>query len=103
MKTRILSVVLSILLMIVSTGCANKKAVTTDINGTKVTHVYQPFGLFDSDKKNPNVRYEVSVGNVILGIIFIETIVVPVIVFGWYLWEPVGPKIQDPNLIGVVE
>lgn len=50
----------------------------------------QPYGVFDGETKEKGVRYKVSVGNVVLSAIFIETIFVPVILCGWYLWEPVG-------------
>jgi len=55
-------------------------------------YTFLQYGLFDDDKKNPNVEYKVVAGNVVWGIILVETIVAPIILFGWYMYEPVGPK-----------
>jgi len=43
------------------------------------------------DWQNPKFSYDVSTRNIILGIIFIETIVVPVVVVTGKLFCPVGP------------
>jgi hypothetical protein len=67
------------------TGCDNEKV----ING-KTVPVY---GLVNEDaKRDPNIKYEMSPGSVIVAIIFSETIFVPVYVLGWDLFQPVGPK-----------
>lgn len=50
----------------------------------------QPYGVFDGENKKEGVKYKASIGNIVLSIIFIETIFVPVVLCGWYLWEPVG-------------
>lgn len=61
---------------------------------------YPTYGLFNQDTAKSNkMCYEVSVGNVIWGIILIETIVAPVYFVGWSLWNPVGPK--GPNGCGI--
>ena len=86
-------------------ACSDSRAITTysERNGNIVSesHVYEPYGWIDfNEKKNPNVEYEIVVGNVIWAIIFSETLIVPVILTGWYLYEPVTPKIPN-NLKGV--
>ena len=54
---------------------------------------YQPYGLFNDDAvKDPKVQYEVSLGSVIVACIFSETLVVPVYIVGWDLYEPVRLK-----------
>ena len=54
---------------------------------------HSTYGLINADQeKDPNVKYKVIVGNVIWGIILVETIFVPVIMFGFALYEPVGAK-----------
>lgn len=59
--------------------------------GMNVNGKYEdPQGVFTD--RNPKVQYKVSVGNVVWGVILFETIIAPVIIFGWYLWEPVGAK-----------
>ena len=69
-------------------GCANPKT----INGVK----YDTYGILNaSDKKNPNISYEVSVGNIIWSAILVETIIVPIYFIGFDLYEPIGVK--NPN------
>ena len=53
----------------------------------------QPYGLFNEDVyKKDNVKYEVSFGSVVVGIIFFETIIVPVYVVGWDFYQSVESK-----------
>jgi len=78
--------VLSILMIIAFlslVGCGNAKT----ING-KYCDTY---GLVNKDDyKCKDVRYRVIVGNVIWGILLVETIVAPIYFFGFSLYEPVG-------------
>lgn len=62
---------------------------------------YTTYGIFNEDtNKNPNMEYRVIVGNVILSILFIETAVVPILLVGFSLWEPVAPKgMGEPGVI----
>lgn len=63
-------------------GCADSKV----IGG----HEVQPYGVFNQQTaKTPGVDYEVSPGSVILAIVFVETVVVPVYIVGWDLYQPV--------------
>lgn len=55
---------------------------------------YKPYGLANEETvKDVNVKYQLSAGSVICAIIFSETIIVPVYVIGWDLYEPV--KLND--------
>ena len=64
---------------------------------------YDTYGFFnESTKKNPNIRYEVSVGNVVWSIVLIESIVFPVYFIGFSLFNPVGLK-GDNSQNGVVQ
>lgn len=57
------------------------------INGKRY-EPYEPYGLFNEDDvKKDNIKYEVSMGSVIVGVIFSETLIVPLYVFGWDLFE----------------
>lgn len=78
------------------TGCADKKT----IDGV----TYDTYGLLNSDsKQNPNIEYELQWGNMVWGVLLAEFFFIPTIYFfGFSLWEPVGPKITDPNQRGVV-
>ena len=64
------------------------------IDGT----TYGTYGIFnESEMKNPNIRYEISTGSVVISIIFCETIIIPIYFVGWDLFQPVG-KI-NPNWV----
>ena len=52
--------------------------------------VVKPYGIFNEDsRKVPGVKYEVSLGSVVVAIIFSETIIIPVYVVGWDLFQPI--------------
>jgi hypothetical protein len=51
---------------------------------------YESFGVVnDSAKRAPNVVYEISAGSVIFAILFCETMIIPVYIVGWDLYQPV--------------
>lgn len=68
-------------------GCSD----ALNTNGT----TYHPYGLLNSEKKSDQVCYDTNVADVVLGVIFIETAVVPIYVFGFNVKEPV--KLKDKN------
>lgn len=73
----------SLLLIVVtlfSFGCAQSKV----IDGKR----YDPKGVFTLDDKDKGIHYRVSVGNVVWSVITLESVIIPVILCGWYLWEP---------------
>lgn len=54
---------------------------------------YRPYGLFNkSTARSRDVCYEISAGNVFWAIFLVETIIVPIVIVGFYLWEPVREK-----------
>jgi hypothetical protein len=73
-------------------GCAKARTIEFSEGARKV----EPYGLyvelFDEARKDPAVEYKLNVPDVVLSVIFSETVVVPIILCGWYLWEPAGPK-----------
>ncbi len=74
-----------ILMLALLAGCAN------DLH-TGTTHA-APYGLLNqAEEKQDNVKYQVSWGNVILGAVLFETVIAPIYVFGFNLWEPVALK-----------
>jgi len=92
---KIINLGLIFILLVSFTGCADRKTINN------VT--YDTYGLFNANsKENPNIEYELSVGNVIWGVLLFETLIAPIYFFGFSLWEPVGPKITNPNLKGVI-
>ena len=81
MKKYIGIAITSILLM----SCASEQT----IDGKQV----EPYGLFNRDtKQDTSVMYDVSAGSAIVGIVFSETIIVPVYIVGWDLYQPVKAK-----------
>ncbi len=57
----------------------------------------EPYGWVNMDaNKIDGVVYQVNAGNVIWSIIAIETVIIPVWLTGWKLFEPVR---YDPNLL----
>jgi hypothetical protein len=59
--------------------------------------VYPTFGFFTGDTdRSEHVCYKVSLGNVFVAIILVETIIAPVYVMGWDLFYPVRVK-KDVN------
>ena len=75
-----------ICLMLVS--CSQEK--TINIAGKDT--IVQPYGLFNPEMKNDSVVYKLSVPDIAVSVIFSETIVVPVICVGWFIYQPIGKK-----------
>jgi hypothetical protein len=83
MKKLILAVAL-IAATVGLSGCGGDR-----VNG----QYYNAYGIFNEDAaKDPNIVYQVSPVSVIVAILLSETIVVPVYVVGWDLFEPVRVK-----------
>lgn len=72
-------------LSIIMFSCADKKEFI--INQEKV--IVEPYGWFDLNAKNDSIEYKINGGNVVLSIIFCETIIVPIWLTGDQLYEPV--------------
>lgn len=88
MKTSKVQILAILLIAIIFTSCADSKKFK--INNEEV--VVKPYGWFDLNAKNDSVNYKLSTGNIVLGVLFSGTIVVPVILTGDQLWEPVSKK-----------
>ena len=77
-------------------GCDNRK----EIDGV----TYGVYGLANqAEMQNPKIRYQVSVGSVVVAVIFWETVVVPVYVLLWDLYEPVGVEQGSCGIKGAVD
>ena len=85
---KMISFVLLIVLVGMFTSCADSKQFVID--GEEVT--VEPYGWFDLEAKNDSVEYKINGGNVVLDIIFSETIFIPVILTGDQSYEPVRKK-----------
>lgn len=69
---------------LVLSGCAdNKKICGKD---------HETYGLFNKDEyRDPDVKYHLSVGNVIWSAVLVETIIAPIYFLGFSLYEPTEP------------
>jgi hypothetical protein len=84
---KILSILFVVLILVSS--CASPKTFVIDGQRTEV----KPYGWANKESRyNEQVVYEVNLGNVIWSAIGIETIVLPVWLTGWQLFEPVRLK-----------
>lgn len=75
-----LSVLLVVVLLVSFSACGDLKV----IEGVQ----YDTYGLIS--EKSPGIKYRLIVGNLIWGILLVETIIAPVYFFGFSLFEPVG-------------
>lgn len=72
-------------------GCAEDK--TLEINNKSV--FVESYGLVNEEaKKRDDVVYQMSPAAVVVSIITVETIVIPVYILGWDLYEPVRMKTE---------
>ena len=91
----LLVAIIFVSMCIFSTGCGNDKRIAIQTKEGIKTFKFQQYGLLDTYKKNSRVAYKVIGWNIFWVIVFVETIFVPVIIFGFYLYEPVGPVIEN--------
>ena len=85
---KILMVMVMLLIVFSFTGCSNSMY---DGNGG----VIKGYGWANSDTKWDNVAYQTSISAVAFSAIFIETTVIPIILTGWFLFEPVAMIEED--------
>ena len=82
---KVTAVSMVLMMFLVVTGCADSRT----INGK----TYESYGLLNQDSlKDPCIRYELVVGNVMWGAVLFETVVAPIYFFGFSVFEPVGEK-----------
>jgi uncharacterized protein YceK len=81
-----LAIALVLALAFTLSGCGQT---LTAPNG-KIYSTYGPFN--EHTEKSRNVCYKLSVGNVIWGIILVETVIAPIYFFGFSIMDPVRLK-----------
>lgn len=85
---------LLLIAIIALSSCADSKTFER-ADGTKF--VAEPYGWANyQTKKIEGVTYEACIGNIVLDVIAIETVVIPVLLTGWELYEPVS--FVEPNV-----
>lgn len=80
-------ILLAAVAAMVLTGCADNKTFRK-ADGTEF--VARPYGWMTKDDKVEGVEYELCPGNIVLSCVFGETVLVPVLLTGLELWEPVS-------------
>jgi hypothetical protein len=93
MKMKVLPFVM--MLALCMANCADEKRIGN--------HTYVPYGVLSKEDEKPCIQYRISFGSVFWSIVFIETIVVPVTLIGFALYEPVSldtvPKCIESNTV----
>lgn len=79
-KGECMKIIIALLLSVMLVSCAHEQT----ING----QIYEPKGIVTMDEKDSNIKYRLCVGNVVWACVLSGTIVAPVVICGWYLWEP---------------
>lgn len=59
---------------------------------TTENHYGECVGLLTEDERNPKMEYRVKKMNIFWAIVFSETLFVPVLVGGFWVYCPMGPK-----------
>ena len=97
---KIISVIVA--LAFLYSSCATTKFFRheyTDQNGNVIksdTIAYvDPFGLLNSWKKEKGVNYKISIGSVICSVVFFPTIIIPVTMLGFFLFD--AKSVDDPG------
>lgn len=73
-------------------SCAEEKTFHKS-DGSTVTA--EPYGWMNQSRKVNGVVYDINVGNAVIDCLFIETGIVPLLLTGIQLWEPV--KYIEPS------
>lgn len=100
-KTYAILLLVTSIAMFSMSSCADAKKfeiINKDESGKQSITVInaEPYGLFDKDEyQMDTVYYRVSKGNVVLSIIFSETIIVPVWLIGFDLYYPDRLKTKE--------
>lgn len=93
--------IMIVMLCIFMVSCADSKDLCYEKGDVKKCKTFEPYGLFDMDNlKDENITYKVNVGNIVWGCLLSGTIVVPVLIVGFDLWEPISVK--SPEVITVI-
>ena len=82
------------------TSCGSDKKLCLKPDNTDC-HTFVQYGLCNQEDRNPNIHYDIVGGNVVWGILLFETAVAPILLFGWYLYEPEG--VGNPAIPGTAD
>ena len=83
MKT--ISIIILAIFILTILGCGDSKIINNK--------TYETYGLINKDNVyNPNIKYKPIWGNIILGILLVETVIAPLYFWGFSSFEPIGIK-----------
>jgi hypothetical protein len=82
------SIIILLFVALFVTSCAEDK--TFNINGKDV--VVEPYGWMNTELRNDSINYGLCKQNLILDVIFSETIITPIFLTGVQLFEPKSKK-----------
>ena len=85
---KIVAIIMAFALVVGMTSCASSKVLSVETENGKQEASFHPVGWANMDTKNEDIHYKVSAGNVVWSVLLVETVVVPVVLTGWYLFEP---------------
>ena len=94
---KIIAIIVIVCFSLLVVGCGDSKTICIPESYTPNTgcHEFQQYGLFDANElKNRDIEYKVVWGNIFWSIVGFENVLLPVILLGWYMYEPVGVKPQ---------
>jgi len=81
-------ILLAVFVLMIFASCSENKEFV--VNGKNT--VIKPYGIFNMKTANDSIVYELSMPDVVLSAVFSETLVVPLVSCGFYLWEPISKK-----------
>lgn len=86
-------IVVFLMVMMMLASCATTKefqVTKRERNGdlTPITIEVKPYGIFNQKQERNFVTYKLSYGNIVWSVLFSQTLIVPAVLIGWYLWEP---------------
>ena len=77
-----------LVLLTLLTSCADSKEFVID--GKKET--IEPYGWFDLEAKHDSINYKINTSNVVWSIVLCETVIIPILITGDQLFEPISKK-----------
>ena len=85
---KITSIIIILCLLIMFSGCGNTKI----IDGIE----YDTYGLINKEeKRNPDIKYRLIIGNIVWSAILCETIIAPIYFIGFSIYEPYRKAIEN--------
>ena len=83
------AILITLIFSLLLAGCGEPRYLGPDTARKR----YPSYGVFnEASERSNHVCYEMSIGNVMLGLLLFETVVFPVYIVGWVLYDPIRMK-----------